>query len=248
MRICSLASVATIVALLGSAASAQTVEDLVSRNLKSKGGVEKLRAVKAMRITGRISPAPGVEIPVTITSERPNKLRQESSIQGHQMITAFDGAKAWTVNPMMGSSAAQPLEGPQFDIIRDQADIDGPFVDSKTKGITLELLGTETVEGQQAHKLKVTRKSGQSQILFLSADTALELKAVNEIKQGDATLTVESVFSNYKPVEGITIAHTITQKISGPQTAQLNISVDKVEILPNLDDALFAMPASPKTP
>ena len=37
-----------------------------------------------------------------------------------------------------------------------QADIDGPLVDWKSKGHKVEYLGTEDMDGTQAHKLKVT--------------------------------------------------------------------------------------------
>ena len=44
---------------------------------------------------------------------------------------------------------------------------------------------------------------------------------------------------------GVAFAHKIMQKITGPQNAQLNITVDKVEMVPDVDDQLFAMPVKP---
>jgi hypothetical protein len=38
--------------------------------------------------------------------------------------------------------------------LMEDADIDGPLVDWKAKGSTVEYLGTEDVDGTQAHKLK----------------------------------------------------------------------------------------------
>ncbi|HEY8550704.1 MAG TPA: hypothetical protein VIL35_12165 [Vicinamibacterales bacterium] len=237
--------VLTLVAALALAgtASGQTIDELVAKNLEAKGGVERLKAVKAMRISGTVSVAPGMEIPMTIMSERPNKLRQESSFQGQQTVVAFDGQKAWTINPMMGASTPREITGPQFDMLREQADLDGPLVDYKAKGVTLELLGTEEVEGRKTHKLKVTRKSGQSQTLFLDAETGLEVKAVNEMPQGDVTLRVESTFSDYRTIEGIKMAHAIRQTISGPASQTITITVNKAEILPDLEDSLFTMPS-----
>jgi hypothetical protein len=238
------AAISAFIAFAGTA-SGQPLDELVAKHIKSKGGLERLKMIKAVRVTGRISPAPTIEIPILIVSERPNKVRQESTFQGQTMITAFDGQKAWTVNPVMGINTATPLEGAELDAIRDQADVDGPFVDSKAKGITLELAGTEAIDGQQTHKVKVTHKSGRSQWLFLSADTGLEVKSVSEVEQAGMKLTIESFFLDYKPIDGVAFAHKITQKISGPQNAQLTITVDKVEMVPDVDDQLFAMPAKP---
>jgi len=140
---------------------------------------------------------------------------------------------------------ADRAAGSEFESIRDQADLDGPFVDSKTKGITLELVGTETIEGQQTQKVEITRKSGKSQLLFLSVETGLEVKTISEVEQAGIKLTVESFFLDYKPVEGITFAHKIRQNITGPQSTQLSITVEKIEMLSDIDDGIFAMPAKP---
>lgn len=235
------AAVAALVAL-PALSTAQTIDEVVAKNLAAKGGVEKLKSVHAMRITGRVSVGTGQVIGMTITSERPNKLRQESAIEGQKTVMAFDGQKAWMVNPLVGVTSPQDITGPQFDALRDQADLDGPLVDYKTKGITLELLGTEPVEGKPAHKIKVTRKSGQSQTLFLDVTSGLEVKAVNQVTQGEVTMTVESLFSDYKSVDGLMMAHAITQTVSGPMTQTLTITVDKAEVLPDVDDAIFVKP------
>jgi outer membrane lipoprotein-sorting protein len=237
LTLCGLAALALTLTAAG--AAAQTVDEIVAKNLAAKGGVAALKAVRAMRISATVKPTPEIEIPVTITTARPNKLKQESSVQGQQIIMAFDGTTAWSVNPLMGADTPRPIEGPELDSLRSQADMDGPLVDYKIKGTTVELVGTETVEGKKANKLKITRKDGQSQELFLDADTGLEVKAINQIVRQGQNLTVESYFSDYRPVSGLTIAHTIKQKMMGQDVA---FTINKVEILPDVDDAIFKMP------
>jgi outer membrane lipoprotein-sorting protein len=230
---------ALVVTLVPAGAAAQTVDEIVAKNLTAKGGVPALKAVRAMRISATVKPTPEIEIPVTITTARPNKLKQESSVQGQQIIMAFDGTTAWSINPLMGVDTPRPIEGPELDSLRSQADMDGPLVDYKTKGTTVELVGTETVEGKKTNKLKITRKDGQSQELFLDADTGLEVKAISQVVRQGQTLTVESYFSDYRAVSGLTMAHTIRQKMMGQDVA---FTVNKVEILPEVDDAIFKMP------
>ncbi len=62
--------------------------------------------------------------------------------------------------------------------MEDQADFDGPLVDYKEKGNTVEYLGKEEMEGTKVHALKVTKKNGDVATLYLDADSFLELKAV----------------------------------------------------------------------
>jgi outer membrane lipoprotein-sorting protein len=221
------------------AAAAQSADDIIAKNLAAKGGVEALNAVRAMRITATVRPTPEMTIPVTITTARPNKLKQETSVQGQVIVMAFDGQTAWSINPLVGSNTPTVVEGSDLDSLRTQADMDGPLVDYKAKGTTVELLGPETVGDKKTIKLKITRKEGTSQELYLDADTGLEVKAVNQVSRMGQTLTVESYFSDYRSVGGLKLAHTVLQKIGGQD---VTFTIDKVEILPEVDDAVFKMP------
>jgi outer membrane lipoprotein-sorting protein len=230
------------------AANAQTADELVAKNLKAKGGLENLKAVQGMKITGRVTlpgAGGGMEIPMTIVTKRPNRFRQESDFQGQKIVVAFDGNKAWMINPMLGQSGPQLIEGDRLTMVKQQADLDGPLVDYKAKGTTIEVQGLETVDGKSVHKLKVTPKTGRPVLLYLDAETGLEAKTVMEAPAdaagpGAPAATLESVFSNYQSVGGLTMPHTIQQKANG-QVLQINI--DKIEISPSVEDSLFAMPA-----
>src|SRR5918992_1219320 len=121
--------------------SAQTVDEIVAKNLKARGGVEKFKSVNSMKINATVT-AQGMKLPVTIYSKRPNMMREETEIQGQKMIRAFDGSTAWTVNPMMGG-APQALTGSAANMAVDSADLEGPLVDYKKKGHTVEFVGNE---------------------------------------------------------------------------------------------------------
>ena len=164
------------VVLLPVPLAAQTVDDIVAQNINAKGGLAQLKAVRAMRVTAKVSPQPDVEASMIITTARPNKLRQETIIDGQQMIVAFDGQSAWTINPIMGATTPQRIQGPELDALKNQADaMDGPLVDYKEKGTTIELLGTEEVGGPKAYKLRITRKDGEAQTLYIDTATGLEV-------------------------------------------------------------------------
>ena len=52
----------------------------------------------------------------------------------------------------------------------------GPLVDYKAKGYTLDYLGTEDVDGTDAHKLRVTRPNGDVIYVYLDPDYFLEIR------------------------------------------------------------------------
>ena len=234
-RLCTLAAALLAALSLAGATYAQTVDEIVAKNLKAKGGAEKWRSVKAVKMTGTVT-LQGRELPLTVYAKRPNMTRQEITMPERTIIQAFDGTTPWM---SMGSDAgAQPIPGPQADLMKSDADFDGALMDWKSKGHTVELVGNEQLDGTPVHHLKVTKKSGHVQHFYLDADTGIELKTTTEMDGGKQV--IESEMSDYRTVEGIMLPHTITQKLNGTPVAQLEI--EKVEINPAIDDGLFSMP------
>src|SRR6185503_19908507 len=50
-------------------ASAQTVDEIIKKHLEARGGVEKVKAIKSVKASGRILQQ-GLEIPITIQQKR----------------------------------------------------------------------------------------------------------------------------------------------------------------------------------
>lgn len=215
-----------------SSAFSQTVDEIIAKNLQSKGGIEKLKALKSLKWIGKISVYGMVEIPMVMYFKRPNLMRQEIEFQGQKIINLFDGEKAWTIDPFMGSGEPMELTGNQAESIKEQADLDGPFVDHKEKGIKIELLGKEDVEGTPAYKLKVINKDGKETIFYLETNSCLEIKV------GSAVDIQASVFfSDYKEVDGLKFPFSIHS--SGGPKGGTQIIFEVIELNPELDDSLF---------
>jgi outer membrane lipoprotein-sorting protein len=224
-------------------AAAPSLDAIVAKNIQAKGGEAKLKAVQSMKMSGRVT-IQSMDLNMMIATKRPNMMRQEMQFQDKKIVVGFDGTTAWTINPLLGSEAAQEMTGAQADLARDQADFDGPLLDWKGKGHTLEYVGTEDVGGAKAHKLKLTKKNGQIQYLFLDAESGIDLKTTVQVPQGGTTMTVETEMSDYRPVEGIMMPHALKTSINGMQTG--SIVVDKIELNTPVDEAQFKMPAAPK--
>jgi outer membrane lipoprotein-sorting protein len=221
--------------------TAQSVDDLVAKNLKARGGAARLKAIDAVKFTGRLD-AGGMELPFTLIRKRPNLVRQEMQFQGKTIVQAYDGEHAWAVNPMMGTDQPQEIRGQQAEMMREQVDFDGPLVDYKQKGNVIEVVGPDAVGSAKAMKLKITKKSGQVQWLWLDAESGIELKsATEEIAPGDQKLTIETVLSDYKAVDGIQFPFTMETIVNG--APQSKMTVDQVDLSPTIDSAMFKMPA-----
>jgi outer membrane lipoprotein-sorting protein len=234
-------TIATAVLVVGAASvgAAQTVDELLARNYQARGGLARLKSVSSMKMTGHMS-AGGTELVMTTWMKRPNLMRQEMVFQGQRIVQAFDGTRAWTINPMAGTAEPVELPAGQADLVQTGADFDGPLVDYKAKGYTLEIVGTDTMDGAKLVKLKVTRKSGPALMLYLDAVTGLERKMTTEAEQGGQRVSIETVMSNYKAVSGMQVPFLVQSFANGQLAAE--ITVDSVELDTPMDDSLFTMP------
>jgi hypothetical protein len=224
-------------------AQAQSAEQLVARNLTARGGADKLRALRGLRINARVLlPTAGLEFPAVITMKQPNLFYQESTIRGLKVIAGFDGQKGWIINPLFGAVAPQELGGTRLEILKRQIDVAGPLVDYKDKGTLVEVDGHDTFEGKAVTKLKVVPKDGLVEYMYVDDDTGLEAKTVKQIKDGDQITTLETRYSNYQPVDGVMLPYIVEQKAAGQV---LQLTIEGVELSPAVDDTLFKMPDAP---
>src|SRR5215472_17883756 len=79
-------------------AFAQTADELVAKNIQARGGLEKIKAIQSLRMTGSFD-ASGFKAVVGSESKRPNLLRQTFAVQSMTQVQAYDGASAWQISP-----------------------------------------------------------------------------------------------------------------------------------------------------
>ena len=245
-RILMRIAVLTLLALLAPltpTASAQTADELIAKNIEAKGGLAKIKAVKSMRATGKMIGGPGMEFPFVMMNKRPKSTRMEFTFQGMTGMQVYDGKTAWMSMPFMGKKEPEVMPPDESKMIEEQADFDGPLMDYKEKGHTVELLGKEQVEGADAYKLKVTLKGGDVRTIYLDAETYLEIKVEAKRMVRGSEVEGESLMSDYKEVGGMMMAHMMESGAKGNPQRQ-KIVIEKIELNPEINDGLFAMPAT----
>jgi outer membrane lipoprotein-sorting protein len=223
-------------------ASAQTVDELIKKNLDAKGGVQKVKAIKSVKLTAKIIQQ-GLEIPLVIQQKRPRFVRVDVTFQGKSQTMAYDGESGWKTDPFQGNPDPEKIAGDDLKEAEEQADLDGALVDYKEKGHKVELAGKEDMEGTPVYKLKLTLKNGDVRNIYLDAENYLELKVNLKRKTPGGEIEVDQYVGNYKPVNGVMFPFSIETKVKG-QTAN-QITIDKIEMDVAIDDSLFKMPAKP---
>ena len=237
--------VLAVVSCLSVLAYAQSADELVNKNIQAKGGLDKMKAIKSVRITGKLNGGGGFTAAMGQENQRPNLVRETFALQGMTAVTAYDGATGWQIQPFGGHKDPEFMgEDDLKDLLLD-ADFDGPLVDYKEKGNTVEFLGHDVVDGDDALRLKVTLKDGDIIYYFLDPDTFLEIrKEVQEFIRGSVRESVTE-YGSYKPVAGVMYPYSISQGSKANPSAQTT-TIEKIEVNIPIAPADFAVPASLK--
>jgi hypothetical protein len=216
---------ATVAALaLAASAPAQTVDEIIARSFEARGGLEKIEAIRSLRMTGRATVSPGTEAPVTIEIKRPSRLRLEFRFEGGRAVQAYDGQRA--------KSMAQ------------QTDIEGPLAHYAAKGHRVELVGRVEVDGEDAWKLRVTREDGDVEYHYLDARSYLPVLVAVERSVRGTSIRSETRLSDYRKIGAGYLWPFLLESGASGRAERQRMKLQDVEVDPVIDDARFAMPGA----
>jgi len=232
--------------LFSSFAFSQTANELIAKNIQAKGGVDKSTAIKTVRMTGKLDAAGGFTGLIGQENMRPSLVRETFTLQGMTQVQAYDGSLGWQIRPFGGRKDPQLMgEDDMRDLLID-ADFDGPLVDYKEKGNRVEFLGHDTVDGDDALRLKVILKNGDIIYYYLDPDTYLEIrKEVQEFIRGSVRENVTDLGS-YKPVGGVMFPFSVAGGPKNDPSSWQNVTYKTIEANIPLANSDFALPASLK--
>ncbi|HET6545479.1 MAG TPA: hypothetical protein VFG55_01880 [Rhodanobacteraceae bacterium] len=227
-----------------SSAQALTVDELVAKNVEARGGLDKIHAIKTLKLEGKLLIGGQFELAFAQYRKAPDSMRIEATLQGLTQVQAWDGRDAWQISPFQGRKDPEHMSADDARALADDAAIAGPLVDWQAQGNRIDYLGSEDIDGTNAHKLKVTLKNGDVKYVYLDPDYFLEIRSVaDQIVRGTH---VESVtdYGDYELVAGVYFPFSLSTETrgSGPFGKQ-QITVEKAEANVPMEDAMFAFPA-----
>jgi hypothetical protein len=229
--------------------SAQSVEDILTKYYENTGGKDAWAKVEATRTIAKIK-AQGMEFPATMVQTTTGKQKVSFSFQGMEIVQpCFDGEAGWQTNFM--TMKAEKMEAEDNAIMKQSAeDFPDAFLRYKERGYALSLEGSETVEGTDCFKLKMTKKpyiiDGKEEenvtYYFFEKENYVPILTKSVVPKGPGKgMMSETVLSDYQDVNGLLFPFTIEQKFNG--VLQAAITTEKVEINPAIDPSIFNFPA-----
>jgi len=242
--------VAALLMILGiPAAFGFTAAELADKNVAAKGGAGKLKAIQSLKLSGKLLVnGDAIQLNCVTIVRTPGSIRYEAELQGLTQVQAYDGTQAWQINPFMGRKDPEKLSVDDAKGMGEDAqDFAGALVDYQAKGYTLEYLGTEDIDGTDAHKLRVTRPNGDITFVYLDPDQFLEIRIVNRrIEHGVPHETITD-YGDYEKVNGVYFPFTQDSWPKGTTDHQ-KVQFEKAEANTAVDEGMFHFPATPPLP
>ncbi len=228
-------------------ASAQTADEIIAKYVQRIGGAEKVHALTTLRRSGKLTLGAGMEAVILRENKRPESVRQEFSLQGMTAINAYDGQAGWKIEPWQGKKDAEALGEEELKTILEDADFDGPLIDAGKKGNKVEYVGLEPVEGTDALKLKVTRKTGDVLYYYMDTDYHVPIKIETKRLVRGAEREYETTLGDYKEVKGVYFPHSIEINAKG-STEKQKLVYEKIEANVPIADSRFRRPGAKDQP
>lgn len=230
-------------------AQAQTADEILASYFENIGGLEKLKAVKGMKMTAKVNQQ-GMEIPLEIYQLSDGRQMTVINFQGKEMKQGvFDGETLWSHNFMTMKAEKSDAETTE-NFKLNSNDFPDAFIDYKDKGYTVELLGKETIDGAETFKIKLVKEpitvDGKEEedisFYFFDTENYVPIAVQSEVRMGPQKgITSEVTLSDYQEVEGLYFPFSMTQGAKGQPGSP--ITIERIELNPTLEDTAFAFPA-----
>jgi hypothetical protein len=244
LTIVSVASALAVSAVCAQDKPQLTVDELVAKNVAAKGGADALRALQSVRLNGKMLVNEGqIQLGYAETKKRPDEVRTEATLQGMTAVEAYDGKEGWRISPFQGRKDPEKMSADDVKPLMENAEIDGPLVNWKEKGSTLEYVGREDVDGTSAYKIKVVRKNGDVNFVYLDPDHFLEIRILTQRIRHGAQEETETDVGDYEKIGGVFIPFSIEGGRKGDPDKQ-KVVIEKAEANVPVDDTIFHFPTT----
>lgn len=210
----------------------QTIEELQTSYIKALGGKEKIDGLKNIVMETSMQ-VMGMELPAKIWIVYNTATRQEIEVQGQKIITFIGKDKGWSINPLMGSTEAQPLPEEAVKSAAGSLSAGGELTNYKANGYTATYEGKDTVNGTAAHKIRLSKGDLVSTI-YIDTSSYYLIRNITKATVMGQEVEQTTNYSNYKKTpEGFLFAYNTV--VSNPMVGEIKATITKIDVNTSLD-------------
>jgi len=227
--------------------NAQTADEIIDQYLSAIGGKENWRKINSVKMEGTLQ-MENLELPYNMYAIHDKGFRTDVEFQGMYFIDIVTPKKGWNQNPMADKTTFQPLTEDQLKKKLDDFDVQGPFIDYKKKGSTIEFMGKSEEDSKEYFKLKLTTKNLNETTYFFDIKTYLLYKQKTAAKQPGQEGILSTKTLDYRTIDGgvrVPFKLDFGESVLVVKKVKHNISINEKVFTPivisNKDDKLKEM-------
>lgn len=184
-------------------------------------------------------PAQGISAKMTMWRAEGKSLAQIEIPNMGVIEEGYDGAVAWSKNPMQG---ARVKDGNEKEMAAYGAETN-PDLNWRSLYSSATVKGTEDVKGAPAYHLELTTKGGQKMERWYDQKSGLLVKTRMVMSSPQGEIPLESFIGDYRVVEGVNTPHKIIQSVMGQE---MTLAFQTIQVNQPVDAAKFALPEDVK--
>lgn len=216
----------------------QSPDDIIDKCVKASGGADAYKNLKTISCSMKTTVL-NFELMSNLFFKLPDKMRAEYIFQDKKGIGIINGNTGWSY-----SDTLIALDENAFNTLKSQMESQleffiNPFYNYQKKGLKVEYIGDEKVDGKDVHKIRTIAKDSSEIYYFIDKNTYLIQRTNSKTLVNNVFVEATAVFSSYKKINGLLIPEVIGIFTEGKKTAEMKF--EKVDINTNLDDALFSV-------
>lgn len=200
-----------------------TAQTVINDYLEAIGGKEAANNINTVYITaGAAFNGQNLDLEMKLSKEGKvsNSVSMGGSVLSKQVYNGEEGY-------ILARGQKIPLSEEQIAAVKSEAyPVPELFIEDAT------LKGIEVVNGEDAYVVAVDENTNN----YYSVNSGLKLKSVKTVSRGPQTMTVPTLYKDYREVQGVMFPFTIIQSL-GAQTLQFDVS--EIKINEGVTDADF---------
>lgn len=220
--------------------SAQNADEIFEKYFEAIGGKDKIAAINSLYTEYSVD-IMGMVGTMKSTVLNGKGMRQDIDIMGSIISTCYTDSAGWSMNPMTGSYSAELMTEQQYKAGKDQIFVEGQLLNYAKNGASTEYLGTETVKGVDAHKIKITQPDSTSALYYFDPETYLLIYSLQQAEMQGTMTDNKMTFSDYRDVDGYKIPFKLDMDMAGGMFT-MAMTVTKAELNKEIDESIFDKP------
>lgn len=202
-----------------------SLNEVLLRYEQAMGGRSLLQDVKSMRLTGTIRfKETNQSADLLVIKKRPNYVRMQFSFEpGITLTQAYDGTHAWRLPPRTPRSQAALMSAEESLSFTRDAPIESPLLNASEHGVTLELLGVESLSGLDCYVIRASYDEESWSDYYVDTVDFIERQIVSP-RYTDGEVQLQRLIpGDYKRVESIMVAYQVISWLDDKRESVLTI-------------------------